>query len=77
IPGASDKFNTEDAIQKLMAVKKIPITEKELNIKDIEIENSIIRDFSQYLRNLDSKSKSLYDYQSPFREMKGYSDDSK
>ncbi len=75
IPGVSDKMNTEDIIQKLLMVKKIPINKLEMESQDYKIENDIIKDLSKYLRDLDTKSRNLYDFQSPFREMTGESSD--
>lgn len=74
IPG-NDKMNTEDIIQKLLMVKRIPIQSKERDNQDYRIENDIIKDFSRYLRDLDARSKALFDYQTPFREMVGNSSD--
>jgi flagellar hook-associated protein 2 len=73
LPGVKEKIDTEDIIQKLLYVKQIPIEQKKLEAEDYKIENSIIKDFSGYLRNLDEKSRKLFDYQSPFREMEGVS----
>ncbi len=75
LPGMKEKIDTEDIIQKLLYVKQIPIEKKKLEIEDYKIENSIIKDISTYLRNLDEKSKKLYDFQSPFKEMQGISPD--
>lgn len=75
LPGMKEKIDTEDIVQKLLYVKQIPIDKKRLELEDYRIENSIVKDFSSYLKNLSEKSRKLYDYQSPFREMKGYSPD--
>ena len=76
LPGISEKVNSEDIIQKLLYVKKIPIQKKESELQDYKIENDIIKDFTKYLRDLDAKSRGLYDFQSPFRDMSGESSDS-
>ncbi|MGC8764847.1 MAG: flagellar filament capping protein FliD [Brevinematia bacterium] len=75
LPGMKEKIDTEDIIQKLLYVKQIPIEKKKLEIEDYKLENSISRDISGYIRNLDEKSKKLYDFQSPFKEMQGISPD--
>ncbi|MGC8769710.1 MAG: flagellar filament capping protein FliD [Brevinematia bacterium] len=75
LPGMKEKFDTEDVIQKLLYVKQLPIEKKKLEIEDYKIENEIIKDIVKYLRNLDDKSKRLYDYQTPFKEMQGISPD--
>ncbi len=75
LPGMKEKFDTEDVIQKLLYVKQLPIEKKKLEIEDYKIENEIIKDLVKYLRNLDEKSKKLYDYQTPFKEMQGITPD--
>ncbi|MCX7820355.1 MAG: flagellar filament capping protein FliD [Brevinematales bacterium] len=75
LPGMKEKFDTEDVIQKLLYVKQLPIEKKKLEIEDYKIENEIVKDITKYLRNLDDKSKRLYDYQTPFKEMQGISPD--
>lgn len=75
IPGASDKMNSEDIIQKLLFIKKLPIQKKELQNMDYKLENDVIKDLTKYLRDLDEKSRNLYDFQTPFRDMTGASSD--
>ncbi len=75
IPGSKDKIDTEDIIQKLLLIKKLPMQKKESEIQDYKLENDLIKDFSKYLRDLDEKSRGLYDFKSPFREMVGNSSD--
>lgn len=75
LPGVSEKMNTEDIISKLVFIRRLPIQKKENNNLDIKLENDILKDFSKYLRDLDTKSKGLYDYQNPFGEMVGDSSD--
>ncbi len=75
IPGSKDKVDTEATIQGLLEVKQFPITAKENDIKDYEIENRIIEDFGKYVKKLDDDTKALYNIKSPFREMVGESSD--
>jgi len=66
LPGTENKFDTEGTIKKLVEVKRIPILKKQQEIQDLKIENQIIQDFVSYLRELDTKSKKLYSFESPF-----------
>jgi flagellar hook-associated protein 2 len=75
LPGVSEKINSEDIIQKLLVVKKMPIQKKEANSQNYKIENDIVKDLSKYLRDLDTKCRNLYDFQTPFRDMVGKSSD--
>jgi len=75
LPGTKDKIDTEDIIQKLLLIKKLPIQKKESENQDYKTENDIIKDLSKYLRDLDEKSRNLYDFKSPFRDMIGTSSD--
>ncbi len=74
IPGNS-KLDTEDTIQKLILIKKMPIQKKESEIQDIKLENDIAKDLTKFLRDLDDKSRAMYDFKSPFRDMVGSSSD--
>jgi len=74
IPG-NNQINTEDTIQKLLLIKKIPIQKKEAEIQDYKLESDIARDITKYLRDLDDKSRALYDFKTPFRDMVGTSSD--
>lgn len=74
IPG-NNQINTEDTIQKFLLIKKIPIQKKETEIQDYKLENDIVKDLTKYLRDLDEKSRALYDFKTPFREMVGSSSD--
>lgn len=75
LPGVSEKINTEDIISKLVFIKRLPIQKKEVENQDIKLETDILKDFSKYLRDLDTKSKNLYDFQNPFGDMTGDSSD--
>lgn len=75
LPGVSEKINTEDIISKLVYIKRLPIQKKETDNQDIKIESDILKDFSKYLRDLDTKSKNLYDFQNPFGDMTGDTSD--
>ncbi len=77
LPGMTEKVNTQDVVEKLVAVKRLPIQKKENETENFKLENDIVKDFSKYLRDLDTRSKALYDYQSPFGEMLGDASDKK
>ncbi|MCX7882121.1 MAG: flagellar filament capping protein FliD [Brevinematales bacterium] len=66
LPGTENKFDTEGTIKKLVEVKRLPILKKQQEIQDLKIENQIIQDFVNYLRELDTKTKKLYSFESPF-----------
>ncbi|OHD56495.1 MAG: hypothetical protein A2Y33_15325 [Spirochaetes bacterium GWF1_51_8] len=75
IPGASEKFDTEGTIQKLLEVEKLPMVKLENENKDLKIEVEILKDFDLYVKDLDTKTADLYNYKSPFKEMLGSSTD--
>ncbi len=77
LPGVSSQIDSESIIKQLVEVERIPIQKKQDEITDYEIEIKILKDFTTYVRNLDALSRSLYDYQTPFREMLGTSSDEK
>jgi len=66
LPGMENKFDTEGTIRKLVEAKRIPILQKQQEIQNLKIENQIILDFVNYLKELDAKSKALYSFESPF-----------
>ncbi len=75
IPGISQKFNTEDTIQKLLMVKKIPIQKLEGVNQDIDLENGVLKDFEKYTSKLNDTSKTLYTFDNPFNAKKAFSAD--
>ena len=75
IPGTKDKMNSEEIIDKLMMVKKMPITTKEDQNKDTKLEIELLKALSQTVGELNNRTKALYDFQNPFGEMIGTSSD--
>ncbi|URA09554.1 flagellar filament capping protein FliD [Thermospira aquatica] len=75
LPGTENKFDTEGTIKKLVEVRRIPILQKQQEIQNLKIENQIIQDFVNYLRELDNKSKKLYSFESPFGDKLAESSD--
>jgi flagellar hook-associated protein 2 len=75
LPGASDKFDTEGTIQKLLEVEKYPMVKIENQNKDLKIEIEILKDFEGFVKDFDNKTADLYNYKSPFKEMLGTSSD--
>lgn len=73
LPGISDKMDTDKLIRSLVFVERIPIVKLSNENEDYKVENELVKDFRKYAKKLDAASKSLYDFKSPFREMKAVS----
>lgn len=66
IPGVTDQYNTNETIEKLMKVERIPLTREENQLKEYKAEKDAWRDITTHLTSLREKTKTLYSYDNPF-----------
>lgn len=66
IPGVTDQYNTNDTIEKLMKVERIPLTREENQLKTYQAEKDAWRDINTHLTSLRDKTKTLYSFDNPF-----------
>ncbi len=66
IPGVTDRYNTNDTIEKLMKVERIPLTREENQLKSLQSEKDAWREVNTQLSSLRDSTKQLYSFENPF-----------
>ncbi len=66
IPGVTDQYNTNETIEKLMKVERIPLTREQNQLEEYKTEKDAWRDINTHLTSLRDKTKTLYSYDNPF-----------
>jgi len=75
MPGMSTSFDIKGMIKKLVDAKKEPLKKIDREIDDLNLKKEIWVSLRKKLADLQDLSKRLYDYRSPFLEMKADSSD--
>ncbi|MCR5188984.1 MAG: flagellar filament capping protein FliD [Treponema sp.] len=66
IPGVTDKYNTNDTVEKLMQVERIPLVREQKQLETYKAEQDAWRDINTKLSSLRDSTKTLYSYENPF-----------
>lgn len=66
IPGVTDQYNTNDTVEKLMKVERIPLTREQNQLESLKTEKDAWRDINTKLTSLRDKTKTLYSFENPF-----------
>lgn len=66
IPGVTDQYNTNDTVEKLMKVERIPLVREENQLEKLKSEKDAWRDINTKLTSLRDKTKTLYSFENPF-----------
>ncbi|MCG8572724.1 MAG: flagellar filament capping protein FliD [Spirochaetes bacterium] len=66
IPSISDKYNTQQSIEKIMNAKKVKLTELEDEKKEIIDQKVLLNEIKANALSLQSLSKKLYGFEAPF-----------
>jgi flagellar hook-associated protein 2 len=68
IPGVSNKYNTNDAIQKLLEAERIPLKRMESEKEGFQTQKSSWLRLNQHMVSVRDSAKELYGFQNPFNE---------
>lgn len=66
IPGVTDQYNTNDTVEKLMKVERVPLTREQKQLETYKAEKDAWRDINTKLASLRDKTKTLYSFENPF-----------
>ena len=66
IPGVTDQYNTNDTVEKLMKIERIPLTREQNQLESLKTEKNAWRDINQRLAALRDNTKTLYSFENPF-----------
>ena len=66
IPGVSDKYKTNDLVESLMEVERIPLKREESKVETFKKQQDAWRGVNQKMSSLRDSVKSLYSFENPF-----------
>ena len=66
IPGVTDQYKTNETIEKLMKVERIPLTREQSQLDELKAQKDAWRDINSQLSSLREKTKGLYSFENPF-----------
>jgi len=66
IPGVTDQYKTNDTVEKLMKVERIPLQREQKQLDTYKAEKDAWRDINTKLASLRDKTKTLYSFENPF-----------
>ncbi|MBR7063677.1 MAG: flagellar filament capping protein FliD, partial [Treponema sp.] len=66
IPGVTDQYKTNDTVEKLMQIERVPLTREQNTLKSYQAQQSAWRDVNKKLNALRDSVKTLYSYENPF-----------
>ena len=66
IPGVTDQYNTNDTVEKLMKIERIPLQREQNQLETLKSEKNAWRDINTKLTSLRDNTKTLYSFENPF-----------
>lgn len=66
IPGVTDKYNTNDTVEKLMQIERIPLTREQNQLEEYKAQKDAWREINTSLSSLRDSTKTLYSFENPF-----------
>ena len=66
IPGVTDQYNTNDTVEKLLKIERIPLTREQNQLESLKTEKNAWRDINTKLSSLRDNTKTLYSFENPF-----------
>ena len=66
IPGVTDQYNTNDTVEKLMKIERVPLTREQNQLESLKTEKNAWRDINTRLTSLRDNTKTLYSFENPF-----------
>lgn len=66
IPGVSDRYKTNDLVESLMEVERIPLKREEANLETYKKQQDAWRGVNQKMASLRDSVKTLYSFENPF-----------
>lgn len=75
IPGVSNKYNTNETVEKLMQIERIPLTREQKTLETYKTQQQAWRDVNTKVSTLRDTVKSLYSFDNPFNNKTASSSD--
>jgi flagellar hook-associated protein 2 len=68
MPGVKSRFNTNELVDNLMKVERIPKDRSEKNVEGFQTQKTYWQDVGRYITALRDSARFLYSYQNPFND---------
>ena len=75
IPGVTDKYNTNDTVEKLMKGERVPLVREQDTLKTYQAQQNAWRDVNRTLTEFRESVKTMYSYENPFNNKLASSSD--
>ena len=66
IPGVTDKYNTNNTVEKLMQIERIPLTREQKTLESYKNQQEAWREVNRRMSSLRDSVKTLYSFENPF-----------
>lgn len=66
IPGVTDQYKTNETVEKLMQIERIPLTREQNQLDEYKSQKEAWREVNSQLSSLRESTKNLYSYENPF-----------
>ena len=66
IPGVTNKYNTNETVEKLMQIERIPLTREQKTLDSYKSQQDAWRSVNRKMTELRDSVKSLYSFDNPF-----------
>ncbi|MDR2027961.1 MAG: flagellar filament capping protein FliD, partial [Treponema sp.] len=67
-PGVKSRFNTEQIVEDLMRIERIPRDRAEKNVENLQTEKTYWQDIGRRMNSLRESARLLYSFQNPFND---------
>lgn len=67
IPGVTDKYNTNNTVERLMELERVPLNREQETLKTYQSQQNAWRDVNMKLSSLRDSVRTLYSFDSPFQ----------
>ena len=68
IPGISSRLNTDQIVDSLMAVERLPRDRAENNVNRLEVQRTYWQDLGRRITTLRDSARNMYSFQNPFND---------
>ena len=75
IPGVTDKYKTNDLVESLMEVERVPLKREQAQLETYQSQQAAWRDMNSKMSTLRESVKTLYSFENPFNNKQASSSD--
>ena len=68
IPGVSDKYKTNDLVNSLIELEKVPLKREQQRLESYKLEKECLQRVNQYMTSVRDSARGLFSYNNPFTD---------